>query len=327
MNVQRKDGSSYICKERGKPLRILQLTDIHLGCGAFCRRNDRLALQAVEKIVDAAHADFCVITGDMGYPFVVLGGSHDNKRPIRLINDIMERHGLPWCAVFGNHDTEPHARYTKSQLGDYMLSLPLCHFAKGPAMLTGEGNYSIPILAEDGHIILVLMFVDSNSYVGKNFFSGFDVIHPDQVQWYKDEITKLSKDKAHPLPSLAFYHIPPKEIKTAWENIYKGRGGATYHLGFVQEKDNYFGYPKTLEGTFFEEMVKFGSCKGMFFGHDHLNTLSVTYQGIRLTYGMSIDYFAYPHMLEKHTQRGGTIIEIDDEGNFEVSLLPLDDVQ
>ena len=94
----------------------------------------------------------------------------------------------------------------------------------------------------------------------------------------------------------------------------------------MQEKDNYFGYPKTLEGTFFREMVQLGSCKGMFFGHDHLNTLSCTYQGIRMTYGMSIDYFAYPQMLERHTQRGATLIDIDDEGGFEVSLLPLDDL-
>ena len=41
---------------------------------------------------------------------------------------------------------------------------------------------------------------------------------------------------------------------------------------------------------------------------------------------MSIDYFAYPHMLEKHTQRGGTLIDIADDGSFEVTLLPLDDL-
>ena len=94
-------------------------------------------------------------------------------------------------------------------------------------------------------------------------------------------------------------------------------------MGFVQEKDNYFGYPKTKEGRFFAEMVRFGSCKGMFVGHDHLNTLSITYQGIRLTYGMSIDYLAYPQMLTRFTQRGGTLIDIDDNGEFAVSMLPL----
>ncbi|MBQ4443747.1 MAG: metallophosphoesterase [Clostridia bacterium] len=328
MRIERTDGGAVIYKERGKPLRILQLTDIHLGCGLLCRRNDKLALSAVEKIVRAAEADFCVITGDVGYPFVTLGGSHDNLKPFRMVGDLLAKYHLPWCAVFGNHDTEPHARYQKEQLADYMISRPDCYFAKGEAGLTGCGNYCIPLKGEDGKDILALMFVDSNAYVGKSFFSGFDIIHQDQVDWYVKTIKDMSEDVERPLPSLAFFHIPPKEIKTAWDHIYRGEtDDATYHLGFVQEKDNYFGYPKTLEGTFFAEMVKLGSCKGMFFGHDHLNTLSATYRGIRMTYGMSIDYFAYPHMLEKHTQRGGTIIEIYDDATFDVKLLPLDDLQ
>ena len=129
------------------------------------------------------------------------------------------------------------------------------------------------------------------------------------------------------LPIFAFFHIPPKEFKEGWEKCYNGSKEATYHLGFVQEKDNYFGYPKTKEGKFFAEMVKLGSCKGMFMGHDHLNTLSITYQGIRLTYGMSIDYLAYSGIKKKHSQRGGTIIEIYDDGLFDVKLLPLDSIK
>lgn len=328
MIITREAGQSTITMSEERPLRILQLTDIHLGCGFFCRRNDKLACEAVEKIVAAANADFCVVTGDLAYPFVTLGGSHNNLKPFRIVGDIMRRHHLPWTAVFGNHDTEPHARYTKDALADYMLSLEDCHFAKGPADITGVGNYCIPVRTADGRPVAALMFVDSNAYVTSNFFSGFDVIHDDQIEWYRRTIEAMTPaGAAAPMPSLAFFHIPPKEIKTAWDHVYRGESEATYHLGFVQEKDNYFGYPKTLEGHFFEEMVRLSSCKGMFFGHDHLNTLSVTYRGIRLTYGMSIDYFAYPHMLVKHTQRGGTIIELHPDASFTVSLLPLDDIE
>lgn len=325
MKLQRTDTDTHLYLDADRPLRILQLTDIHLGCGLFCRYNDRLALSAVERLVQAADADFCIITGDLAYPFVTLGGSHNNRKPFQLIADIMRRHHLPWTAVFGNHDTEPHARYTKEQLADFMLADDNCYFAKGPADLTGMGNYCIPVHTADGKLIMALMMLDSNAYLTKSFFSGFDVIHQDQVDWYVNTIHAMSEGE--PLPSLAFFHIPPKEIRTAWEHIYHGRADlATYHLGFVQEKDNYFGYAKTLEGTFFPEMVRLGSCKGMFFGHDHLNTLSVTYQGIRMTYGMSIDYFAYPGMLERHTQRGATIIEVHADTTFDVRMLPLDDL-
>ena len=64
----------------------------------------------------------------------------------------------------------------------------------------------------------------------------------------------------------------------------------------------------------------------MFMGHDHLNTLSITYKGIRLTYGMSIDYNAYKDIDKRFTQRGGTLIDIYDDGSFDVKLLPLIDL-
>lgn len=49
----------------------------------------------------------------------------------------------------------------------------------------------------------------------------------------------------------------------------------------------------------------------------------MTYKGIRLTYGMSIDYNAYKDIDKRFTQRGGTLIDIYDDGTFEISLLPL----
>ena len=318
----RQDGRTVITKEFGKPFRILQLTDIHIGGGVLCRRNDKMALDAVRTLVERAKADFVVITGDISYPFWVVGGTHNNLKSARMLCDLLTEMGVEWTLVFGNHDTEIHARYTKSQLGDYFTSLPHCHFDKGEPGLTGCGNYCIPLCNADGTLNTALMFLDSNSYLKNSFFSGFDVIHDDQIEWYKRTIAALPYPDGV-APSLAFFHIPPKEFKEGWQHCYLGTGQATYHMGFVQEKDNYFGYPKTKEGRFFAEMVRFGSCKGMFVGHDHLNTLSITYQGIRLTYGMSIDYLAYPQMLTRFTQRGGTLIDIDDNGEFAVSMLPL----
>ena len=326
VTFEKQDGATVITKENGKPFRILQLTDIHIGGGLFSIKKDKLALAAVEKIVKAANADFVVVTGDVCYPLWPWSGTFNNMLGTRKFGNLMTKLGVDWTLVFGNHDTESFAFYDKKHLAKYYKSLPNCHFEEGEAGLTGLGNYHIRLNNEDGTLNTALMFIDSNSYLGKSFFSGFDVIHDDQIDWYKRTITKLS-DNGKTANSLAFFHIPPKEFKEGWEKCYSGSDEATYHLGFVQEKDNYFGYPKTKEGHFFSEMVNLGSCKGMFMGHDHLNTLSITHQGIRLTYGMSIDYLAYKGIKKKHTQRGGTIIEIFDDGSFDVSLLPLDKIK
>ena len=323
---EKKDGHTVITKVDGKPFRILQLTDVHIGGGLFSIKKDKLALAAVEKIVKAANADFVVVTGDVCYPLFPWSGTFNNMKGTRRFAELMNKLGVEWTLVFGNHDTESFAFYDKEHLASYYMKQPKCHFEKGEKGLTGLGNYCIKLNNADGSLNTALMFLDSNMYLSKSFFSGFDVIHDDQIDWYKRTVTELGENGS-PAKSLAFFHIPPKEFKEGWEKCYNGSGEATYHLGFVQEKDNYFGYPKTKEGKFFGEMVKLGSCTGMFMGHDHLNTLSITYQGIRLTYGMSIDYLAYSGIMKKHTQRGGTLIDIFDDGSFDVKLLPLDSIK
>ena len=320
------DGHTVITKEAGKPFRILQLTDVHVGGGAFSRKKDKMALAAVEKIVTAANADFVVVTGDICYPLFPWSGTFNNMRGSRKFANLMNKLGVDWTLVYGNHDTESFAFYNKEHLSDFYMKQPKCHFEKGEKGLTGLGNYMIKLNSADGSLNTALMFIDSNAYLTSSFFSGFDVIHDDQIDWYKRTINEVSVG-GQTARSLAFFHIPPKEFKEGWDKCYQGSDEVIYHHGFVQEKDNYLGYPKTKEGNFFGEMVKLGSCKGMFMGHDHLNTLSITYQGIRLTYGMSIDYLAYKGIHKKHTQRGGTIIDVYDDGQFEVKLLPLDSIK
>ena len=319
--------TTTIRKEEGKSFRILQLTDLHIGAGILSAKKDRLAEDAIKKVVAASKPDFIVITGDMGYPMPWSSGTRDNVKEAKRVGALLNGFNIPWTFVFGNHDAESFAKTDKNGLAEIYKSFDNCLFEKGEEGLTGVGNYCIRLENADGTLNNLLMFIDSNAYLNWNFFSGFDTIHDDQIEWYKREVIKQSK-KGTTAPSLAFFHIPPKEFKDAWEKCYRGDNLETkYHHGFVQEKDNYFGYPKTVEGAFFSEMVKFGSCKGMFMGHDHLNTLSLTYKGIRLTYGMSIDYLAYYKIGKKYTQRGGTVIEISDDGSFNVGLLPLADIK
>ncbi len=63
-------------------------------------------------------------------------------------------------------------------------------------------------------------------------------------------------------------------------------------------------YPSKL----FDTAKELGSTKAMFCGHDHYNNMSLEYEGIRLTYGMSIDYLAMPGIDKDTDQRGGTLI-------------------
>ena len=324
-----EDGYWTFTKKKGEDFRILQLTDLHYGGSIFTKKKDAFCKNLIIKIVETAKPDLIVVTGDMVFPIPVIGGTINNLKSTNEIIELFESFDIPWTVVYGNHDVEPMAMYKKSTLSKAYENAKNCLFTRGRDDLSGEGNYMIKVLNEDGSINTALMMIDSNMYVEKGiagFYSGFDNIHDDQIDWYKQEILKISKGGSL-VPSLAFFHIPPNEFKEAWKKYTRNGGDSEvkWFLGEVGETNDYFGVPK-FKGNFFKEMVDFGSCKGMFMGHDHLNTVSIEYKGIRLTYGMSVDYLAYRGIMKWSSQRGGTMINIKDDSTFDVSLLPLDEV-
>ena len=318
-----KDGVSVFRKEKGKDFNILQITDVHIGGGCLSRKKDRLALTAVRDLITYAKPDLVVVTGDVSYPIPVVSGSLNNMRPAKWFASLMENLGVPWCLVFGNHDCESYSTHKKSQLAKFYSSAPNCLFKSGDQNIFGEGNYVIRLENADGSLNNLLVMLDSNSYETNSFFSGFDIVHDDQVEWYEKMIKEHCKNGE---PSLIFQHIPFREARDAWWAMQEKGKDTKYYLGAVLEHDQYFGVPHRY-GKEFDTILKLGSTKGVFYGHDHLNTLSMSYKGVRLTYGMSIDYLAYMKIKNKKNQRGATLITIADDGSFDVSLVPLTTVR
>ena len=63
-------------------------------------------------------------------------------------------------------------------------------------------------------------------------------------------------------------------------------------------------------------MLEVGGKHGVFCGHDHVNNFSIDYKGIRLTYGLSVDYLAYLRISSLGSQRGCTMITVNPDGTF-----------
>ena len=76
-------------------------------------------------------------------------------------------------------------------------------------------------------------------------------------------------------------------------------------------------YSSAIPDTLFETMLELGGKHGTFCGHDHVNNFSIEYKGIRLTYGMSIDYLAYLRISSLGSQRGCTMITVKPDGTFD----------
>ena len=107
----------------------------------------------------------------------------------------------------------------------------------------------------------------------------------------------------------------------------KSSSKVQYHFGVIGETMIDKICCSDHPSSFFDRAEMLGSTKGMFCGHDHYNNLSVTYRGIQLTYGMSIDYLAMPDIAEDTAQRGGTLITLDKDSKFKVKQVKLTNIE
>ena len=126
---------------------------------------------------------------------------------------------------------------------------------------------------------------------------------------------------------MLFFHIPLQQYRDAYELYEQGSDEVKYFFGENGEtminKVCCSDYPSKL----FDTALELGSTKAMFCGHDHYNNMSLEYKGIRLTYGMSIDYLAMPGIDEDTAQRGATLITCHSDSTFDIEQIPLTSIQ
>lgn len=317
----------YTITKPDDDFKVLQLTDIHLGGGALSYDKDRKALKAVFALLKETKPDLVVVTGDLTFPVGLSSFSFNNTAPVQQFAAFMRNTGIPWAFTYGNHDTERYAATSAYDLNtlykslSYKTSRNLLYPYVQPD-ITGRNNQVIEIRNADGTLNQALFLIDSNAYTGEGL-NKYDFIHDDQVEWYRDQVLRLNEEAGRTVPSMVFFHIPLQQYKTAYELYEQGSDEVTWYFGTNEEemmdKVCCSEYPSKI----FDTAVELGSTTGFFCGHDHYNNMSLEYRGIRLTYGMSIDYLAMPGIARDVKQRGATLITIHDDGGTEIEQVPL----
>ena len=312
-----------------RDFKILHLTDVHIGAGAFSIGKDRKAFDAVETLVKRVKPDLVIVTGDIAYPVPFQAGTLDNRREAELFVSLMDTLGVYYSVTFGNHDTESYSLYTRDDIYNVYRSSKYCLIDRAKGV--DDINYAINVKNSQGIITQTLYMLDTHSYV-EGFLDEYDGLHQNQIDWYKGEVNRMNNlnkaidENAPEVKSLAFFHIPLREYETAWEeyraNNYQNTENVTFYYGKAKETDEKV-CCSVPEDNFFETAVELGSTQGMFCGHDHTNFWSIEYKGIRLSYGMSIDHLAYFGIENEHEQRGGTVITISNSGEMSILQSPL----
>ena len=334
--VPEKDGNGFWTFTTDRDFKVLQLTDVHIGGGWMSKKTDAMALNAVASMVTAEKPDLVIITGDTAYPVPFQAGTFNNLSSAKIFATLMEKLGVYWVLSLGNHDTEAYSYYSREDISKFYEGEDMkhCLFQTGDDEVDGYGNQVINIKNSKGIITQSLYLFDSHSYINGDVLGlrwQYDNIHQSQVDWYKNTVNALNEQNQKKLDELglkeksdiksaAFFHIPLDEQREAWYEYANNNFEDTENVKLVYGvagEGNKIVYSGVGEDELFETMLELGSTKAVFVGHDHYNNFSIDYKGIRLTYGMSVDYLAYPGIYKIGSQRGCTVINFAPDGSFE----------
>ncbi|RHU29111.1 metallophosphatase [Parabacteroides sp. TM07-1AC] len=244
--------------------KIVQFTDVH-----YIHNNPKSAIsvERINEVLDAEKPDLVLFTGDVIY-------GKPAEEGMRTILNLAAQRKIPFGMTFGNHDNEQGL--TRAQLFDIIRTIPynLTDSVKG---VSGASNYILPIKSSNGNKdAAVLYCMDSHSYSQIEGIGGYDYIKFDQIQWYRDNSTKFTKQNGGtPVPSLAFFHIALPEYNQAASDE------TAIMVGTRKEK----ACAPQLNSGLFASMKEMGDIEGVFVGHDHDDDYAVYWKGILLAYG------------------------------------------
>ena len=317
-----ENGAAYFVTDG--EFKVMHLTDVHLGGSFISTKDDKKAMNAVAAMIATEQPDLVVVTGDISFA-VPWAATLNNKYAHDMFIRFMENLGVYWTVTLGNHDSELYNYYTRSDVAGFYEneSLKYCLFDRGPDDIFGECNHAITVRNSAGLITEGIIMIDSNSYTDEDIFGFkwvYDNIHQDQIDWYKETIESynahnksINPDIDTTVESLVFMHIPIMEVRDANQEYInagnKDTDDVKHLFGEIGEKDPYV-YCSEEEEKMFETMLELGSTKAVFYGHDHLNNTVLDYKGIALSYGYSVDYFAYIGIDKTGSQRGCTMITV-----------------
>ncbi|WP_408008513.1 metallophosphoesterase family protein [Pseudalkalibacillus sp. A8] len=288
-------------------------------------RIDRRTIQLMEKVLDTEKPDFVVLNGDN-----ITGGCDTALEMKQAINNVaqpMEKRGIKWAITYGNHDEDstPNSGLDEKDMLKIYMSYKYNMNQPGEKDITGTGNMNLLINDSKGKkVAFNLWLLDSGRYAPKTIagqdFEGYptwDWLRMNQVKWYYETSKSLEKRFDRKIPSLMFIHIPLWEHRFMWYGSVDGRTAANHEAAV--KKHNIVGErnedecPGPINSGMFSAILERNDVKGVFCGHDHINTYSGNYYGVLLGYGGSAGFGTYGLSgAEKNRLRGARVFKLDE---------------
>uniref|UniRef100_M4C416 Calcineurin-like phosphoesterase domain-containing protein n=1 Tax=Hyaloperonospora arabidopsidis (strain Emoy2) TaxID=559515 RepID=M4C416_HYAAE len=256
-----------------------------------CR--EAVTVAFIDELLDIEQPDFVVFTGDNVHQY------SDRKMHTVAMNTFtarVERRKIPWCSVFGNHDTE--GGLSREEMLELMTQgKQYSHVKYGPRDIGGVGNYEVNVVApadgpwgEKGSTVFRMYFLDSHALIDAAAYPS--IIDPDDYDWIKESQINFYRELAQShiaegakqndsvlpngtVPAVMYYHIPIPEY---------GLASPSTRIGASLETT----YSAAVNSGLFSALLEVGDVKATFVGHDHVNEYCYLRQGVQLCYGGGI---------------------------------------
>ena len=229
---------------------LVQFTDTHYIAGD--PRSAR-ALECVKEALDGVRPDLVIHTGD------ILFGRPDLDSAREILTPLAES-GIPWAVALGNHDSQFGS--SREDMYSLIRSLPGCLNTNPDPAVYGCSNDAIALQGTGGPDRVFYLFDSMDAVILKGLEEThcYDYIRTSQLNWYRSLSEQLAaRNDNRPVPALAFFHIPLREIERALEA--PGR--------FLAGNNCEPPCPSRVNSGLFGLFLERGDVQAIVNGHDH----------------------------------------------------------
>ena len=228
--------------------KVLQLTDTHYIIGD--PRSER-ALRCVREMLETEKPDLVIHTGDIVF------GKPDIPSALDILQPLADS-GIPWAVALGNHDSQFGS--TREEMFSAIRSLPGCINLPPKEDVYGCSNDVITLSGPHGVDRAFYLFDSMDAVIlkGEEEIHCYDYIRHSQIDWYRVHSAHLADEAGHPVPSLAFFHIPLRETE-------EGLSAGSILGGTNGEPP----CPSRLNSGLLAQFREMGDVQAIVTGHDH----------------------------------------------------------
>lgn len=299
-------------KFKNDTFKIMQIADTQEGA-----KVSPDTIDLINAALERETPDLVVYSGDQ-----IWGGQNfkGNKATVaRVLGELtkpVRDRNIPFTICFGNHDRQ--VGLTNEEQFEIYKGFD-GFVGDSVEGIDGCANHVLEIY--DGEKLSFLLYLfDSHS----SLKVGYDHVHENQIQWYRDTRDDYEQKYGRLIPSIVIQHIPLCEVVELLKEVKKSTKGAVRgyrtHAGkyyiLNQDKVNEDGFmrespadPQENSGEFNAFKEK-GEVLGVYFGHDHNNSFHGKVDGIDLGYTQGAGF----HVYGPDKDRGVRIIELKKDG-------------